>query len=91
MNRRLINYSLCIGIVVTAISFALYRQGGELVLWPGLLCQVLLNGILLFIPTGDDFYTLPSFSYLIFNTLFYALVVFATIFSITWMKANWKD
>ena len=55
----------------------LYDSGGELVLWPGVITEVMFNGILLAIPSGDDFYTLPSQAYLLFNVIFYALIIFA--------------
>ena len=83
MIRRRLSYSICIGIVVTSISYILYDHGGEFVLWPGLLAQVMFNGILLAIPSGDDFYQLPSGSYLFLSIIFYTLVIFTTIFVIS--------
>lgn len=81
MSRRWINYSILAAIVITAISYAMFRQGGEYLLWPGLFVQVMFNGLLLLaIPTGDDYYTLPSEAYLAFSVVFYSFIVFIALF-----------
>lgn len=76
-------YSICLAIVVTSISYILYGHGGEYVLWPGLFAHVMLNGILLAIPTGDDFYGLPSGSYFVLSVIFYTSAIFALMFLIS--------
>ena len=61
------------------MSYGSYDRGGELVLWPGLLTQVVFNGVLLAIPSGDDYYSLPSRVYLVFNVTFYASIIFGLL------------
>jgi hypothetical protein len=79
---RRLSYSICLAIAITSVSYILYDRGGEFVLWPGLFGEGMCNGILLAIPSGDVFYRLPSVSYLVFNIMFYALIIFAVIFLI---------
>jgi hypothetical protein len=75
-----LSYSIFLAVVISAISYVLYDRGGELVLWPGLLTQVVLNGVLLLaIPSGDDYYSLPSRAYLVFNVTFYASIIFGLL------------
>jgi hypothetical protein len=86
MNSRRLSYSICIATVITAASYVLYDHGGEFVLWPGLVSQVMFNGILLAIPSGDDYYSLPSGSYLVFNVTLYASIIFAALFLIARLR-----
>ncbi len=80
-RRRRLICSVLAAAVITAISYASLQWGGEYLLWPGLFLQVMFNGLLLLaIPTGDDYYTLPSGAYLAFNVIFYGVVVFMTLF-----------
>lgn len=83
MTWRRLGYSIFLAIVITSVSHIFYDSGGELVLWPGLVTQVMFNGILLAIPSGDNYYSLPSQGYLLFNVTFYALIIFAAIFLVT--------
>jgi hypothetical protein len=77
MTWRALSYSICFAVVITALSFTWSERGGEFILWPGLVSQGMFNWLLLMIPTGDDFYSLPSKSYLVFNITIYSAVVFA--------------
>ena len=80
-NWALWSYSITLAIVITAVSFTFYSSGGEFLLLPGLMIELLTNGVLLLlVPTGDDYLTLPPGSFLVFNVIFYAamlLVIFA--------------
>lgn len=76
MNWKYVSYSVSTGVVVTALSYMFYKEGGELVLWPGTFMELVVNGVMLFVIQSDDFYSLPSGTYLVFNTAFYALVIF---------------
>jgi hypothetical protein len=79
ITSRRLSYSICLATVITAASYVLHDRGGEFVLWPGLVSQVMFNGILLAIPSGDHYYSLPSGSYLVFNVAFYASIIFAAV------------
>jgi hypothetical protein len=83
MNWKYVSYSVSVGIVFTALAFLLYKEGGALVLWPGMLVEVMINGLMLLIIYSDDWYSLPSGSYLFFNTVFYSFIVFITLLVIT--------
>ena len=76
-------FAISVAIVITAVSHILHDSGGEFVLWPALAAEVMFNGILLAIPSGDDYYSLPSRAYMVFNLSFYTLIIFATIFLVT--------
>ena len=90
-GRRLTN-SILTAIVITAISYAMFHEGGEYFLWPGLFVQVMLNGLLLLaIPTGDDYYTLPSGAYLAFSVIFYSFIVFIALFLFSRISGNRKE
>ena len=90
MIWRRLTYSICLSILLTSISYMFYAHGGEFILWPGLLVQVILNVILLAIPTGDDFYSLPSASYLVFSFIFYTIASFVAIFLIVCVREGRK-
>lgn len=78
-------------MVITASSYLAFRQIGEYLLWPGVFAQVMINGFLLLaIPTGDEYYTLPSESYLAFNVIFYAVIILMTLFVMSLMKPGRK-
>jgi hypothetical protein len=90
MNWSRLTYSVCIAILITAISYVQYGRGGEFVLRPGIVSQVMFNGLLLAVPSGDVFYSLPSGAYLIFNVTFYASIVFGALLLIAHMSAKTK-
>ena len=69
MIWKQLSFSICVATVVASVSYVLLNQGGEFVLWPGFFVQVMFNGLLLAIPSGDDFYKLPSGAYLIFSII----------------------
>lgn len=77
MNCQHLIYSISIAILVTAISYAFFDRWGEFILWPGVISHVMVNRLLLALPTGDVFLALPSAAYLFFNVTIYAAVVFA--------------
>jgi hypothetical protein len=75
-NWRLLNYSICIALIITALSYVFPNLGGEYLMAPGIKIELLLTGMILIIPTGDYYYSFPSWSYLIFNIAFYSLMFF---------------
>lgn len=82
-NWRLWSYSLALAITITAVSFAFYSRGGEFLILPGLIAEVLTNGLLLLlVPKGDDYLALPRGSFLIFNVIIYAGISYL-IFALT--------
>jgi hypothetical protein len=86
MNWPRLIYSIGIAIFVIALSYAFYDRWGEFVLWPGVISHVMVNGLLLAIPTGDYFLTLPSITYLVLNVTFYASIVFSFLFLMAHIK-----
>ena len=75
MNWKYVSYSVSVGIVITALSCLLYKEGGALFLWPGMFMELTINVLMLFIIHSEDWYSLPSGAYLILNTAFYSFVV----------------
>ena len=74
---------MALAIAITAVSSAFYSSGGEFLVLPGLLIEVLTNGLLfLLVPTGDDYLALPHGSFLIFNVIIYASTLYL-IFAFT--------
>jgi hypothetical protein len=86
MKWKYVSYSVSTGIAVTALSFLLYGQGGALFLWPGMLVELMINGVMLFIIHSEDWYSLPSGAYLIFNTAFYSFIVFIILLLLTRLR-----
>ncbi len=87
MNWKYVSYSVSIGIAVTAISFLLYTAGGALFLSPGMLVELMINGLMLLIIHSEDWYSLPSGTYLFLNTAFYSFVVFIILVVITSLRS----
>lgn len=86
MIRRSLSYSLCLALVVISVSYILHRSAGRFLLWPGQLVEDIFNLVLLALPTGDAFYSLPSGSFLILNTLFYTFMFFGLMVLWGWLK-----
>lgn len=63
------------GLIVTASIWDYYEGSGTLVL-PGEFLQVMLNGFLLAIPTGDEYYLLPEQAFLFLSAAVYISIVF---------------
>lgn len=83
MNWKLVSYSISAGVVVTALSHLLYQQGGELVLWPGMFIELMVNILLLLVSESDDFYSVPSGTDSLINAVFYSAVIFAILSATT--------
>jgi hypothetical protein len=83
MSWKLASYAVSVGVVVTALSHLLYKQGGELVLWPGIFIELMVNSLLLFVSESDNFYSLPSGTDSLINAVFYSAVIFMILFAIT--------
>ena len=83
MNWKFVSYSVSIGVVITALSQLLYKQGGELVLWPGLFIELMVNSLLLFVSQSDHFNSLPSEADVFLNAVFYSAVIFMIFLAVT--------
>ena len=77
---RLLQYSILFAVLVTGLSYGLMDYGGKILVQPGIVGEVMLNVILLLIPTGDEYLKLPAHSYLILNVLIYSAAIFAVLF-----------
>lgn len=44
MNWKYVSYSASTGVAVTALFYVFYREGRQLVLWPGIFMDVMVNG-----------------------------------------------
>jgi NADH:ubiquinone oxidoreductase subunit K len=80
MNWARLNCSLIIGILITSISYGLMNHGSKILVQPGIFTEVMLNGALLLIPSGDEYISLPNGSYLVFNVMIYSAVSFGSLF-----------
>ena len=79
-NWRLWSYSISLATITTAASFFFYSSGGEFVVLPGMMMELITNGfLLLFVRTGDDFFTVPSGAFLVFNVIFYACTFYVVV------------
>lgn len=88
---RLVNYSLCIAIVIIGISYGLRGYGGTTFVQPGVFSEVMLNGVLLLIPTGETFLKLPTWSHVILNLIIYSVVIFVLLFLVHLAKAEAEE
>lgn len=88
MNWKCLSYSVSIGVAITALSYLLYKEGGELFLWPGMFIELVINGLMLFIIQSDDYYSLPSGAYLVLNTVFYSAVIFTVLFTVRRLRSQ---
>ena len=80
--RRFGVASIVVSAIVVAISFWDYYEGSGILFLPGMYIQIMLNGILLGIPTGDHYYSLPAEAFFFFSTTFYLSLVFLPFFLI---------
>jgi hypothetical protein len=80
MNWSRLNFSLVIGILITSISYGLMNHGSKIFVQPGIFTEVMLNGALLLIPSGDEYISLPSGSYLVLNVMIYSALSFTAFF-----------
>jgi hypothetical protein len=69
MSWRLLNYSICLAIQITATAYGL--RALDRLLLPGLVGEVMINGLFLFISTGDEYLSLPHGSHLFLNVAIY--------------------
>jgi len=76
---RLLQYSVLSAVLVTGLSYGLMDYGGKFLVQPGIVGEVMLNVILLLIPTGDEYLKLPAQSYLLLNVLIYSAAIFAVL------------
>lgn len=82
-NWALWSYSIALAVVITAVSFTFYGNGGEILVLPGLMTEVLTNGVLiLLVPARDDYLTLPRGSFFVFNVIIYAGMLYL-VFALT--------
>ena len=71
--------------MVTALSHLLYKQGGELVLWPGIFIELMVNSLLLFVSEFDNFYSVPAGTDSLINAVFYSAVIFMILCAVVWL------
>jgi hypothetical protein len=83
MNWKLVSYSGSVGVAVTALSHLLYKQGGELVLWPGMFIELIVNILLLLVSESDNFYSVPSGTDSLINAVFYSAAIFVILSATT--------
>lgn len=83
MNWKFVSYSVSAGVLTTALSHLLYKQGGELVLWPGIVIELMVNSLLLFVSPSDRFYSFPSGMDLLINAVFYSALIFMILSVVT--------
>lgn len=83
MNWKYVSYAVSISVVITALANMLFKEGGELVLWPGLFMELMLTGLILFLNQSEELYGFPSGTYLLLNAAFYALIIFIILSVIT--------
>ncbi|HEX6184342.1 MAG TPA: hypothetical protein VFZ44_10720 [Pyrinomonadaceae bacterium] len=71
-RRRRFHYSASLAMIVTALAVFFYKQGGEVLLVPGMMLEGILElALTLLLTTGDDFYFLPRGSHVVLNAVFY--------------------
>ena len=79
-NWGLWSYSTSLATITTAVSFFFYSSAGEFVVLPGMMMELITNGLLLlFVRTGDDHFTVPSGAFLVFNVIFYACMFYVVV------------
>lgn len=59
------NYSLCIALVLTSLSF--FFERGDYFRFPGVVIEMILTWLILLIPTGDYYFVFPDWAHIFFN------------------------
>jgi hypothetical protein len=75
LRRLAALFTVFAALIIVASIWDYYEGSGTLVL-PGEFLQIVLNGLLLAIPTGDEYYLLPEHSFLFLSAAFYVSIVF---------------
>ncbi|MCM3869724.1 MAG: hypothetical protein ND895_03350 [Pyrinomonadaceae bacterium] len=83
--------SICASSLITAVGYLTEDQRMELLTLPGLIINMTFNWVMLAIPTGDEFYSLPAASHVVFNLAFYTTMIFAALILIPLIIESMKD
>ena len=88
--RRLAVLSTVFAALIVAATIWDYYEGNRLLVLPGMFLQLMLDGLLLAIPTGDDYYSLPAHAFLFLSAAFYVSIVFILflMISLTFIKST---
>lgn len=85
---RRLNYSASLAVITAALAAFAYEQGGDLILIPGIVLQMMSELVLsLLLTTGDDFYSLPDGSHVVLS----ALCFFPAIYILSWFYTLFKE
>jgi hypothetical protein len=79
-----LSYSLIGAVLITCFSVVFYTRGGELLAIPGIILEGWLN--LLIILVSDDPYISLNRAWLLFNLLFYSLLIFCFLSLARWIR-----
>jgi hypothetical protein len=90
LKWRRLTYAICTASVITAIGYVTEDQRVELLTSPGMFINVVFNGVMLMIPTGEEFYTLPTGAHLVLNLAFYTSIIFAASVMIPLIRDSMK-
>lgn len=88
--KRLV-YSICAAGVITAVGYLTEDQRMEFLTLPGRFIYLMFSGVMLFVPTGDEFYILPAGSDVVLNLAFYATMIFAALILIPLIREAMKE
>ena len=78
-HSKILNYAITISILITSLAILFRQNIGEIILFPGILIHQILQVFFMIINTNDNWYTVPSHTYIFFNGLFYAGFIYAVL------------
>lgn len=81
--------SLTVATVVTLTASSFDVHDARLLLQPGIVAEVMLDWVLLLIPTGDAFLSLPQGSHLLLNVNIYSSVIFG-LYALTMLAHRYR-
>ena len=92
MSRwRRLNYSASLAVTVAALAAFAYRQGGELLLVPGMFLQGVSELVLtLLLSAHDEFYFLPRGSHVVLTAACYFPAIYILSCVVTGLKERAK-
>lgn len=67
-----------------------YREGGELLVVPGLLAEIYLNDFFILVNKDDVWYSAPAGTYAVFNVIAYFLLFYVISWVYTVIKVSFK-
>lgn len=90
MKLKRVAYSICVAIVITVIAYVMSDHGIESLILPGVVINLVFNWVMLLIPTGEEYYTLPSGAHVVLNVAFYTSIVCAALFLFSLIRDRGK-